>query len=525
MQTTGHKMIDEREAVYCFGMDAIKQYGIRKWHNEFFMPLSIDDYHFIRESVFDAYKRVLTSHISDEWKDVVYIMHDTISKYGQFFHEFMPVRLLEKEGYKILYREKPKVYKLENALSGGILNSDARENIKNAILSLKGTLGHERKRGLNVGSNARLKRLYTRKHGISVTYRALNYFLRSEDTMPGELLEGFERIMDIFQNAAKDIARHFNIMEMCSDELEAAGRKIGFDLMTAMRFYRATKENLRSLKGYDCVLASGLGSTVNRIVLKALQAGGNRVVGFTHGNPTGIFYDKALLLLEFPVVNTYVVPTQGIKGFFSDLLVNFSDFPLPQDVEIENAGDTYMHAFWAGQREKAFAAKVKKVMIVESSMNPIFPFFHPALYYPVQLDLSLKVMGALKKSGYYVIMKLHPDRLRETDYGRIYEGFADECISEDFERTYDRADAIVFPHLFTTPLGRSLVTNKKMVYLLYEEEKFIPEAMELLNRRCRPVRCVFDERNRICFDEGELIDALEAGGTRINTEFLEKQLF
>ena len=56
-------------------------------------------------------------------------------------------------------------------------------------------------------------------------------------------------------------------------------------------------------------------------------------------------------------------------------------------------------------------------------------------------------------------------------------------------------------------------------------EPWYPDVYELLTRRCRILRCWYDERNRQCFDEDELLELLKIPPDVPNTEYLEKYLF
>ena len=58
--------------------------------------------------------------------------------------------------------------------------------------------------------------------------------------------------------------------------------------------------------------------------------------------------------------------------------------------------------------------------------------------------------------------------------------FADKIINDTsiLEDMYEEADALIFTHPFTTAFGFSMATNKKIVYFLYEKERYIPELEE-----------------------------------------------
>ncbi|MBU4488974.1 MAG: hypothetical protein KKI13_07950, partial [Candidatus Omnitrophica bacterium] len=132
----------------------------------------------------------------------------------------------------------------------------------------------------------------------------------------------------------------------------------------------------------------------------------------------------------------------------------------------------------------------------------------------------------LKKAGYDVIYKVHPDRTREVDgifeeKAEIRKGYVEDCL--------DRADAFLFGSIRTSAFATILCTNKPIIALRMEsDEPFKPsseKAMECLKKRCRFVNAGFDERNRIIFDESELIRALSRKPEPPNNEFIETYMF
>jgi len=510
---------------YCIGIDAIKEYGIMKWHDEFFMPFSVNDYNMLFEKIYNTYKGLLRSDMTEDSKDILYAMSRVVFKFAHLFHMHFMDYFLKSGGFNILFSEEVRFKKFNVDLVRRTLSQPDKadlRNIVNNVLSRASSLDRN-KICLNMGARVGLKARYAKEDKFFIRYEPLNRFLRSADSINGKLIEEFEYIMDKFLETGKELFSYFNIEDRGGEVLRNINGIIADDLMLAMRLYLGTKLHIKRTK-YDYVFAASLGSPLVRIILKSFQAAGKKVISFTHGNPTGIFYDRSLLLNIFPVSDTYIVPSRGIEDFFRDLPKAHKDFPLPREVAIKAVNDDYYAKIWQREKRKPLVRKTKKVMFLESTINPHFPVLHKALYYPIQLDLNLRILEVLKRYGYSVIVKLHPARLKESDNGGIYKGLADNCESRRFEDVYGKADAYIFPHLFTTTFGFSLATNKKIIYFHYEKEKFIQEKIDLLNKRCRPVHCRFDKRNRIIFDEKELIDALESEHARVDTEFLEKQL-
>ncbi|MBL7068265.1 MAG: hypothetical protein ISS34_00180 [Candidatus Omnitrophica bacterium] len=517
-------MIKTENKIYCIGMDAIKNYGINMWEKEFFMPFSIKSYEIFSIQFYNMYKEILSSGLSDITKDIVCIRVDLMRKYAHFLHSYMLTKYLASKGYKVIYSGGKPYSKFSREKIYNLLNDDFYTYFKRTsfhfISKAYGLFGF--RKCLNVGPPTdRLKSIYAKKKRLYLQFKPYNKLISLKDSIPTTLLTELRYVVSRFNDTRRRILNYYGLYDKGIDEINTMLLE---DLSLTTRLYLGTKERLKLLD-YDHILATSLGNIVNRTIFKILLTERKRITGFNHGNTLGLIYDKIFLLSELLLVTNYVVQTGAIKSFFDNLVRINSDFPLPQKPITESVEDNYFPRMYHREKKKSMPKKSKKVMVLQSSFNDIFTLYSTPLYYSIQLDLNLRIMKALKKYGYYVMIKLRVDRLEEIDGGKIFEGFADECVKGTFEKEYQKADTIIFPHVLTTTFGFALASNKKIIYFLYEKEKFIPEMLGLLNKRCIPINCWSDDRNRIIFNEDELIDALEKDHTEINTEFIERQLF
>ena len=125
----------------------------------------------------------------------------------------------------------------------------------------------------------------------------------------------------------------------------------------------------------------------------------------------------------------------------------------------------------------------------------------------VRLDLELCLIDFLKGAGYEVLYKAHPDRLPEID--GIFEGRA-KVIKGYFQNCLNKADIFLFRDIRTSSFLYALCSNKRIVVLdlAFKLTNPFPQAMELLKKRIEIVKTTTDKRNRIIFDEAELLTAL-----------------
>lgn len=189
------------------------------------------------------------------------------------------------------------------------------------------------------------------------------------------------------------------------------------------------------------------------------------------------------------------------------------------------SGEGLLYAqFHTAHAQAAPPSRVAKVMLVGF---PLAPWRKPqgsALFWPIQLDLELRLARLLKGAGYTVLYKAHPDRLREIE--NVFDGMA-KVIKAPFEQVVEMADAFVFPVIRTTAFNFGLCTSKPVVGLLMGDEypPPLPAPMALLKKRCHLVYTRFDERNRVIFPAREVLEALAKKPVAPNPEFVEKYLF
>ena len=518
----------ETKKNYCIGIDAIKEYGIKRWHEEFFMPFSMEDFNTFSDILYNTLKKILASNISQFSKDALYISNHTISKYAHSLFKFILTSHLAKENYNILNSEKSDPFgRFDEEALKGMVRRKRYEYAKSTLLNVMSVppLIAGYRKSLNIGgSRERFKRLYAKRNKFYLNHKPIYKLLKLEDALNRKIMDEYRYIIDAFYYAGRNILHHFKVSRNYERFLKETTNNIGNDLLFLMKLYSGTKRHVQSID-CDYILATSLGNILNRIIMKAFQANDKTVIGFSHGNLTGTAYDKTLLLFDLSVVDKYITDTEGQKKFFENLLDINTDLPLAKRPKIESGENDFIYKIYKNEKKKPPAKFRRKLMLIEPPINQPFPIYHSALYYPLQLDLTLRIMKILKEYGYYVIMKLRPARLKESERGRIYSRFADECITGRFEQTYNAADTLVFPHWLSTTFGFSLATNKRVIYFLYEPQKYIQGKLELLNKRCTAVACWFDDDNRIRFYEDDLLDAMKKEQTQIDTEFLKAQMF
>lgn len=272
------------------------------------------------------------------------------------------------------------------------------------------------------------------------------------------------------------------------------------------------------------LLMDTIGHSTQRLFCSAWRYSGGEAIGFVHGNgyctpyrPTGVTDGY------ISVLNQYVASTKGQRDLLERAARDFS-LGLEMDVVFSHAKTNFYYPLFEKLQKGPPVRSIKKVMIIGFPMNEqMYPWF-PEGHALSRLQLELRVVKLLKKSGYYVIYKAHPDRLAEVK--GIFEGYADKVLtSERFEAVYSMADCVLFSHAYTTTFGFALLTRLPVVLFVTKGESWFPRAFDLLNKRVSVVGATPDDSGSLNFDEKELLSAIEKSAHNINYEILEEFAF
>jgi hypothetical protein len=146
-------------------------------------------------------------------------------------------------------------------------------------------------------------------------------------------------------------------------------------------------------------------------------------------------------------------------------------------------------------------------MVVGYPMNAVRYLYSSGDFFLFQVDLELRMMRLFKENGFIVLYKVHPERRKEAE--GIYEGACDQILGEPFEEVWPQADAIVYPITTSSTFGYALTTNRPLIALDLQGKRWNRDAYDLLKKRCTMVPAWFTERNRVDFDEKNLLEALQ----------------
>jgi len=529
---------------------AVKEYGVARWQEEFFLPISDKEYLEMCRDV-DAYIDKAIKAASQDVAGLLSVNAVYLSvEYANILHALKLADVLGRRGIGLFSTDNSLWYKrvtdnaplddsLRNIFPGrfdlpsagrkkGIsarLKSVTKTLIFNRFSILKYAASLFQKENLRIcGSNSPLIERYINKTNKWCYFTQSSDWLRkvSNGEVPDELAGLIKDCADGLIEGLSQAASKYGIP--FSDGLKSHMAELTKDrFMNTAEILERVGRVVRALRKKTHFLLSSTGAPLNRVIGAAVQKEGGRITVFAHGGDIGLLNQPLYSISAFkaPVWNDFVTYTQESAGLYETIKRNHLKHG--SRWRIVSADSDEYFAIWKRHKDMPPAGRIKRVMVMGS------PHYHRRVAKAgglslTRLDYELRLIDALKGTGYRVIYKAHPERLSEIE--GIFEGRA-EVMRERLEKDFNCADAFIFPRITTSTFMKLICTNKKIIILDISLRDFEPfeEPLGLLKKRCSVIKTWRDERGRILFDKEKLLEELARRPEYPHTQFMERYLF
>jgi hypothetical protein len=248
------------------------------------------------------------------------------------------------------------------------------------------------------------------------------------------------------------------------------------------------------------------GNPLRKTLATALSRLGTKTFVLHHGDCPGVERYPHAHRNDGSWCDFFVCPTQKITDNFRE---NYASSRLAQHVGTEYICSPASHYQSLRERYRPRSraqSRTFTVMLIGFPMNHLRYLDGAGYFYYFQLDLQYRVCLLIKKLGYRLVYKIHPDRAAEV--GSLFAPVADSLEQRPFEETWDTADYYVFTYPGSTIFGHTILTTKPMLLIDLESNNWNRRGYQLLTPRCHMVRSQFDQDNRIVFDEDEFAEKL-----------------
>ena len=267
------------------------------------------------------------------------------------------------------------------------------------------------------------------------------------------------------------------------------------------------------------------GKTFIRALSLAIRKYGGKVSGFPHGYYICHYSSPRPSFHELSTVDEFVAFTPGSVPLIKR---NLSINPPARNnsVKIVHENSNRLLEHYTKWSARSLPDKIETVMVVELSLISEWAGYHCADSM-VNYHFYYSLCKILSKNGYKIIFKRRPKAPNWNGLNIFKDIKNVDIIYKPFEEpgVIDSADAIIIQYAMSSTLFWSMCTNKTVIYADAGWEPWFNDVYKLMKKRCRILSCWYDELNRQCFHEQELLELLKKPDKNINTEFLEKYLF
>ena len=268
----------------------------------------------------------------------------------------------------------------------------------------------------------------------------------------------------------------------------------------------AADQNIKQVEEYFSrnvkkeILITSIGTLESRLIAMGAKNCNLPVIGAVHGNNTGFSLSKTNIYLEMSLCKKYILQTRGSKKLYERFIKK-------NKIKIE----TYLES----QEIKKYVVPLPKnkprlsdtalinVMVLEYPLTEHF-YQYKYLFWPLQLRLALDIGNSLKHKRINSIIKLHPDRLKESR--SLYSPYYTQVWEQKFEMVFDKADVLIFTHLFSTTFSLALASNKSIIIFSLYLEDLESEVVSLLSKRCIVIQSRLNSDGNLQFSQNELLE-------------------
>lgn len=332
----------------------------------------------------------------------------------------------------------------------------------------------------------------------------------SRDVAPSTAESVLSAIEDCFAQAGEQV-RPF-LREYFADSLSE-----GMRLAAIHAAALGERRNLPSL------LWNGTGGSLwNRLLRRAVRAGGGITTGHDHSTGSGMFRGTAIELVEFAECDEFVAATWAQAKLLERSFdpARCPQMQRPRFLSVDYGGRVKS---WSPGRVGLRASRIHRVMVLSDRYAGEEFYHEPAMPDPVAVDWQARLFHRLHAWGYEVLYKPHP-----SDIGCIPPGFEHRLgvrtFTRPFEEVWHLADAYLLDRPQSSAFGLAFSTGRPVIYVDFGIIEWMPEARKDLAQACAIVEGWFDKEQRAQVDWDALRQAVNAAAVLKSDEFVRKYI-
>jgi len=374
-----------------------------------------------------------------------------------------------------------------------------RVNVSGGSFDLFGL--HSERVHASIGPTTSVKTSFLRRQPLTVRICEWNYYLRNfpspaQAFLPQIQNQFLDPFLDEFSRASKVLGANPDIEQL---------KQCWASRMAILGgFYTAFLNS-------DCLPAelsiSAAGNPIRKALGTASRRRGTKVFILHHGECPGVERYPHAHRNDGSMADFFICPTDRIRDNFKR---NYSHSLIEQRSRIRYISSDSSH-FDEMRRKyrdepESTSDRTNTVMLIGFGMNHYRYLDGAGYFYYFQLDLQYRVALLIKRLGYTLVYKVHPDRAEEV--GNLFSNIADVVEQRPFETAWQNCDSYVFTHPGSTVFGHAVFTKKPILLVDLENNNWNKDGYLKLQRRCQTVKAQYNRSNRILFDEAEFEEKL-----------------
>lgn len=245
------------------------------------------------------------------------------------------------------------------------------------------------------------------------------------------------------------------------------------------------------------------GNTIWHVILiERLRRKGIKVVTHDHGSGNSYQAHTPSHWVEFMHTDHFVtfnaVSEKNRNNYYNNDLMMGQPDPLIQCLD-SVLGSKRLEV---NSKTVRTSKKIQKIMYVGTAFlgegARLFPIFHDIPYF----DWQIKLLSHLKELNVDVIYKPHPEG-STTVASDFAESFNFRTNTKTFEEIDENVDAYIIDFIFSSTTPLILNTDKPVFFINFGFPELIPEALDLVKKRCYYIEGKHSSNSRLSIDFNE----------------------
>jgi len=491
--------------------------GIDYWYDNFFWPIDPYEYQNLWIEIEKSYYN-FAKQIDSPYKEILFGIYKVILNIAQLSYPILLHTKSKKYNYKLMFNEKSLYNELINSKELNLNNSFAeffsyptgfgkiQFNSKLiAKLFLQGKLHRSipqcfaGKKYFALKSNNPIMKRFIKQNNIKPVFLpfgllSVKFNKISEPKWDRISNELFNCIYNKIENYCGKLTKYQSesISNIYKDNMN-----LSFSYFMHMNEYLS---KYKQIENY-IYITDMLGHPLNKLFIQALRNNGAKVIGISHSNGFARPQTVNVITNEMILTDQYILGSNHEKTVFSFYIDQYKKLynylPNIDDSIIKTVKSIYSKVNDNRENQTGYKLDIKKMMVIGAPYTPFESQNTPVGHGIKWFYLERKVISLLKSSGFHIIYKPHPDRLKEVE--NIFNGRVDEIITGRFENdgVWNLADCYVNMTWGGTAYGYSLRTSRPSIIINTPGADWPPYLLDLIKRRYLFVETKYEKNNGI----------------------------